>query len=168
MELKCYPDRRLRKKCRPIREIDEEVVRRAEQMLELMYESDGLGLAGPQVGWQRQIVTIDVEGNHDGDRLFVNPRIVEGEGYVEVEEGCLSLPGIRVDVPRSEKIKLVTYTIDGKRVETELEGLAAIAWQHEVDHLNGTLIIDRLAPTKLMSIRDKLKRLEGQVEQPAE
>ncbi len=160
MELKKYPDRVLRTRCRPVRDVDDAVLRRAERMLDFMYESDGLGLAGPQVGWTQQIVTVDVTGEREGPRIFLNPRIVEMQGAAEIEEGCLSLPGVRIEVPRAEKIKLVAYTIRGERLEFDFEGLPAIAWQHEVDHLNGTLIIDRLPPTRLMAVRDQLKRLE--------
>lgn len=160
MELIRYPEKVLRKKCPPVREIDDQFLARAEQMLELMYDSEGLGLAGPQVDWARQVVTLDVEGDREGPRIFVNPRIADSDGYTETEEGCLSLPGVRVEVPRAERVTVVAYTATGKRVELELEGLAAIAWQHEIDHLNGTLIIDRLSQTRLMTVRDRLKRLE--------
>jgi len=160
MELKHYPDRILRRKCRPVREVDDEVLRRAEEMLQFMYESDGVGLAGPQVAWPQQILTLDVTGERKGPRIFINPRIINREGYIEMEEGCLSLPGVRAKVPRAEKVAVVAYTILGERIEAEAEGLAAVAWQHELDHLNGILLIDRLAPTQLMAIREELKRLE--------
>ena len=142
MELKLYPDRILRRKCQPVREVDDEVLRRAEEMLQFMYESDGVGLAGPQIAWPRQILTLDVGGEHLDPRIFVNPRIVNREGYIEIEEGCLSLP---------------------ERGEAEAEGLAAVAWQHELDHLNGILFIDHLAPTQLITIRDELKRMGQEV-----
>ena len=163
MELKLYPDRILRRKCQPVREVDDEVLHRAEEMLQFMYESDGVGLAGPQIAWPRQILTLDVGGEHLDPRIFVNPRIVNREGYIEMEEGCLSLPGIRALVPRAEKVAVVAYTILGERIEAEAEGLAAVAWQHELDHLNGILFIDHLAPTQLITIRDELKRMGQEV-----
>ena len=163
MELKLYPDRILRRRCQPVREVDDEVLRRAEEMLQFMYESDGVGLAGPQIAWPRQILTLDTAGERQDPRIFVNPRIVNREGYIELEEGCLSLPGIRVHVPRAEKVAIVAYTILGERIEAEAEGLAAVAWQHEMDHLNGILLIDHLAPTQLITIRDELKRLGQEV-----
>ncbi len=79
---------------------------------------------------------------------------------MEQEEGCLSLPGLRVLVARSERVAVVAYTLEGERLEMEAEGLAARAWQHELDHINGVLIVDRLPPARLMSIRSHLKRLE--------
>lgn len=165
MELKYYPDRVLRKKSRPIQEVNDEVMERARQMLEVMYEAEGVGLAGPQVGWGRRIVTIDVEGPKPEDRVFVNPLIVRRDGKMEQEEGCLSLPGIKVKVPRAEKITVVAYTLAGDRVEFEFEGLPACVWQHELDHLNGVLIIDKLPPTTLITIREQLKQLEEQAKE---
>jgi peptide deformylase len=162
MELRVYPDRVLRRKCRPIELVDERVVGRAEGMLEFMYEADGVGLAAPQVGLSEQLVTLDVEQQRAGERVFVNPRIIEREGHQEQDEGCLSLPGLRAVVSRAERVLVVAYTLGGERVEIEAEGLAARAWQHEVDHLNGILFIDRLPPTTLMTLRDQLKRLEKQ------
>ncbi|MFO8007641.1 MAG: peptide deformylase [Candidatus Brocadiia bacterium] len=160
MELKIYPDGVLRKRCRPVEEIDDAFVSRAEDMLEFMYEADGVGLAGPQIGWTDRIVTLDVDLDRDGPRIYVNPRIIGREGHAEEEEGCLSLPGLRVQVPRSERVAVVAYTLEGERLEMEAEGLAARAWQHELDHINGVLIVDRLPPARLMSIRSHLKRLE--------
>jgi peptide deformylase len=163
VELKYYPDRVLRKKTRPIQEVNDDVMERARQMLEVMYEAEGVGLAGPQVGWGRRIVTIDVEGAKPQDRVFVNPIIVRRDGKTEQEEGCLSLPGIKVKVPRAEKLTVVAYTLAGERVEFDFEGLPACVWQHELDHLNGVLIIDKLPPTTLITIREQLKQLEEQV-----
>jgi len=160
MELKRYPDRALRKKCLPVRDVDDEFVSRAQQMLEFMYAAEGLGLAAPQVGRTDRIVTLDVAQQREGTRIFLNPRIVSHEGYMEEEEGCLSLPGIRVKVPSAEKVAVRAFLLDGEQVEVEAEGLAAAAWQHELDHLNGVLIIDHLTPTRLITIRGQLKDLE--------
>lgn len=165
MEFVTYPDPRLRKKCSPITEIDDETLNRAEEMLELMYAREGVGLAGPQVGWLERIVTVDIEGNREGDRIFVNPKIIESEGSVKDEEGCLSLPGIWVPITRAERVVVSAYTIRGKKVEMEAEGTAARAWQQEIDHLNGMLIIDRTTPTAIMQVRRKLKKLEREYEE---
>ncbi len=160
MDIRCYPDRVLRRTCSPIRRIDDDVVRRARRMLEQMYESEGVGLAGPQIGWTDQIITLDPELEGDGTRVFINPRIVERDGGMELEEGCLSLPGMKLTVPRSERVKVVAYTLSGERVEITAEGFAACVWQHELDHLHGLLIIDKVSPTALLSVRDQLKELE--------
>jgi peptide deformylase len=160
MELKVYPDGVLRRRCRPVERIDEHFVERTDGMLEFMYESNGIGLAAPQVGWLDRLVTLDVAGEKEGLRVFINPRITHREGHLEEEEGCLSLPGVRVRVPRAERVVVVAYTLAGERVEMAEEGLAACAWQHECDHLNGVLIIDRLSPTAVMAVREQLKALE--------
>jgi peptide deformylase len=160
LDIKCYPDPVLKRACRPVRTITDNLVRRAREMLEFMYEADGIGLAACQVGWSNRIVTIDVELDQRDPRIFVNPLITEREGEQELEEGCLSLPGLRLKVPRAERVKVVAYTLEGRRLEIEAEGLAACAWQHELDHLNGLLIVDRVPPTTLIGLRDQLKRLE--------
>jgi len=160
MKLVLYPEEVLRVKCSPLREIDDRVFRRAQRMLKLMYEHEGLGLAGPQVGWSERIVTLDADGSKKGELIFVNPRIVEADGEQHEQEGCLSIPGIWCGVRRSQKVLVEAYTIHGKPVQMEAEGLVARAWQHEIDHLNGVLFIDRLPPTALFQIRSKLKELE--------
>ena len=132
MEFVMYPDPRLRQKCEPVREINDDTLNRAEEMLETMYAKEGVGLAGPQVGWMERIVTVDTEGNREGDRIFVNPRIVESEGSEKDDEGCLSVPGVWVPVERAERVVVSAYTIRGKEVEIEAEGVAARAWQPEV------------------------------------
>jgi len=165
MELVIYPQRVLRVKCSPLKEINDESFERASRMLALMYEMSGVGLAGPQVGWAERVVTLDVDGSRKGERIFVNPRIVSSEGEIEEEEGCLSLPGVWARVRRAEKVVVAAYTLRGERVEIEAEGLQSRAWQHEIDHLNGMLFIDRLPPTSLLQIKDKLKGLERSFEE---
>jgi len=160
VELRIYPDRILRASCLPVREVSSEDIARMEQMLELMYRSEGVGLAGPQAGWASRVLTVDVEGERTGERIFLNPRILSSEGAVVEEEGCLSLPGLRAPVVRAERIVIAAYTVHGERIERELEGLHARVWQHEIDHLNGILFIDRLEPTTLVSLRQALRELE--------
>ena len=162
MELRYYPDRVLRKRTRPIETVTDEVLERAHQMLDVMYQAEGVGLAGPQVAWSRRIVTLAAEDEEPSGRVFLNPVIIRREGQTEQEEGCLSLPGIKVKVPRAEKITVVAYALNGERAEFDLDGLPACVWQHELDHLNGILIIDKLPPTTLITIRDQLKKLEEQ------
>ncbi len=160
MRLRTYPDRILRAPCLPVQEVAEEDIARMEEMLELMYSLQGIGLAGPQVGWSSQVVTLDVEGERKGGRIFINPRIVSTEGEVEEEEGCLSIPGVRAPVRRAERVVVAAYTIHGERVEQRVEGLAARVWQHEIDHVRGILFIDRLDPVTLIGLRQGLKELE--------
>jgi len=167
VEMKVYPDEVLRGVCAPLREITDEELERAREMLEFMYVTEGVGLAGPQIGWRSRILTLDVEGAMKGDRIFVNPKIVSMQGEQTAEEGCLSLPDIRAQVTRANKVGVVAYTIKGERVELEAEGLAARAWQHETDHLNGILFIDRLDPIALTKLRQTLKQLEAEAEKTA-
>lgn len=162
MELKIYPDEVLRKNCPPLRQVGDQEARRLHRMVDFMYECDGVGLAGPQVGWSARVVTLDVEQNHSDPRIFINPTLHEPEGQTEEEEGCLSLPGIQMPVPRSERVRVKAYTLDGNQWEKVVEGLEARAWQHEIDHLNGVLLIDRLKPTTLTRVRRQLKQLEEQ------
>ncbi len=143
MKIRCYPDPVLRRTAAPVRHVDEAFIARAHEMLAFMYEADGVGLAGNQVGWLERIVTIDPEQARSGDRVFLNPRIIAGEGETQDEEGCLSLPGIHVVVTRAERVTVAAWTLRGVKVELQAEGLAAAAWQHEIDHLNGKMIIDR-------------------------
>jgi peptide deformylase len=166
VELRYYPDRILKRRCPALREVTDEVVARAHEMLDFMYEADGVGLAAPQVGWPVRLLTLDVEASRQGRRIYLNPRIARAEGEVEEDEGCLSLPGMRVAVPRAARIEIVAYTLKGEPVEMAADGLLARAWQHEMDHLNGLLIVDRLSPTRLMAVRDQLKRLEQEAAEP--
>lgn len=167
MELEKYPERVLRTKCKPVLEITDEDLSRAREMLDLMYQVKGLGLAGPQVHWCTQVVTLDVESIGKGERIFVNPRMLRAEGEVREDEGCLSLPGITVPVQRFEKVVVAAYTMRGERIEQEAEGLLARAWQHEIDHLNGILFIDRLDATELIPIRHRLRELEREAAERA-
>lgn len=160
MTIKVYPDKVLRLKCALVREFKDEDMARAQRMLELMYEAKGLGLAGPQVGWSVRIIVLDTEQTGAGDRIFFNPRILSAEGEMEAEEGCLSVPGVWAPVRRAERVTVAAYNLRGRRFEEVAEGLSARAWQHELDHLNGVLFIDRLEPTTLMTVRRQIKSLE--------
>ena len=153
--------------CLPVREITDDDLARMQKMLELMYSLQGIGLAGPQAGWGSQVVTIDAVGERQGERIFINPRIISTEGEVEDEEGCLSIPGIRAQIRRAQRVVVAAYTVRGERTEQAVEGLAARAWQHEIDHLKGILFIDRLDPTTLMGLRQGLKELEKAAAEPA-
>lgn len=160
IEILCYPDDLLRRKAPPVREISDSIVRRAEAMLDAMYEAEGVGLAGPQIGWNARVFVIDAEQDRSGNRIWFNPNIVSFEGSEESDEGCLSLPGIRGSVERPARIKVSAYDAEGRKHEMDLEGLFARAWQHETDHLDGILFIDHLSPISRLRIRSQLKTLE--------
>jgi len=160
MQIICYPDPILRRTATPVREVDSAFIARAHEMLEFMYEADGIGLAGNQVGWLERIVAIDVDQTGSGDRVFLNPRVVVTEGETEAEEGCLSLPGIHVVVTRAVHVTVAAWTLRGVKVEIQAEGLAAAAWLHEIDHLNGKMIIDHAPESARTVLGRQLRQLE--------
>ena len=145
------PDPVLRKKAAPIERIDEGVRRLAEAMLETMYAAPGVGLAAPQVGVSRRLVVLDVSRDGDERRplVMINPEIVGvGDETRLYEEGCLSIPDVKVEIERPSSLTVRYLDRDGKTQEMAADGLLAIAVQHEVDHLNGRLIIDYLSRLK--------------------
>ena len=168
MELKIYPDKVLRVSCRPLRDVTDADAARMREMVEFMYVAEGVGLAAPQVGWTARVVTMDSDGSRQDPRIFINPRIVVAEGEIEDNESCLSLPGVRVPLRRAAKIVVAAYTLAGERIEREIEGWPARIWQHEIDHLNGVLFIDRLDPLTRFSLRQQLKEIERPSEKARE
>lgn len=156
-----YPDPRLRKVCTPIREFDERTAALAQRMLELMRDGNGVGLAGPQTGVCRRIFVANPTGEPDDNQVLINPELLEMTGSVEGEEGCLSLPDIRVNVRRARVCRLRAQDVEGKTFEMEAEGLLARIWQHEIDHLDGRLIIDIMDPTDRIANRKKVAQLEA-------
>jgi peptide deformylase len=128
-----------------------------------MYEHEGVGLAANQVDLPYRLFVANVEGNRNAKELecvFINPVLSGGRGQVEDEEGCLSIPGVRAPVTRNQTIKIQAYDLAGNEITGEVEGLMARIVQHETDHLDGTLFIDRLAPTQLAALRDKLEEFD--------
>lgn len=152
-----YPDPLLRKISRPVEVIDIGVRRLAQDMFETMYDALGVGLAAPQVGRLLRLVVLDVSSHQEDVEPFalVNPVIEEGQGEVLWEEGCLSVPGLSVEIPRYEKIRVSGLDLDGEPLVIEAQGLLAIVLQHEIDHINGRLIIDRLSRLKREIYRKK-------------
>ena len=160
MNIVNYPDPVLRQRAKPLTEINKEVYLQVEEMMELMYQAQGIGLAAPQVGWTVRLFIIDVDGDLHGEKVFINPVITEEVGELNKEEGCLSFPGIMGKVVRAQRIKAQAYTLKGQKIEIEAEGLAARAWQHELDHLNGCLFIDKMSPANRLAISHQLKEFE--------
>jgi peptide deformylase len=159
-----YPHPTLRHKSKPLLRVDGEIKRIVRQMFELMYEQRGIGLAANQVDLPYRFFIMNLEGDPDKaeEYVFINPVISRRQGTAEGEEGCLSFPEIYAPVKRSEKILISAFNLGGKQVNYELGGLFARAVQHEYDHLDGILFIDRLSPTALASIKDALWNLESQ------
>ncbi|MEM7135549.1 MAG: peptide deformylase [Myxococcota bacterium] len=143
-----YPDKRLRNPGQEVTEFDEELQTLIEDMAETMYAAPGVGLAAPQIGVSKRLFIIDVatEDDEPSDlRVFINPEIVETDGETTFSEGCLSFPGVREEIDRAERVKVRALDREGKPFELEADGLLAIAIQHENDHLEGKLMIDRLS-----------------------
>lgn len=160
MNIIIYPDPVLRRRAQPLTQINKEVYYRVEEMMDLMYRAQGIGLAAPQVGWSARLFIIDVAGDKHEEKVFINPEIIEETGEVTKEEGCLSFPGIMGKVTRAQRIKARAYNLKGQKIEIVTEGHAARAWQHEMDHLNGCLFIDRMNPATRLAISRRLKEFE--------
>jgi len=160
LEILKYPHPLLKKRSKEIDGIDGEVKKLIHDMMETMYGSNGVGLAANQVGVLRRVIVVDASP-HDPEQSFfalINPVIVSEEGEIEYEEGCLSVPECLEKVIRRKKVQVRGISPDGKEVEISEEGIAAIVLQHEIDHLNGILILDRITPLKREIYRNKLKK----------
>lgn len=141
----------LKQKAAPVEKIDRELQRLIDDMLETMYAAPGIGLAAPQVGVSKRVIVLDVsrrEENRTPVIVLINPLITESEGEIESEEGCLSLPGYITAVKRAERVLVQGLDREGRPLQVEGEGLLCRALQHEIDHLNGTLLIDRISSIK--------------------
>ena len=153
-----YPDPRLRTRAAPIAAVDDEVRRLADDLLETMYASNGVGLAATQVDVHRRLLVVDVSEERNRPLVLINPEIVASEAPALCEEGCLSLPGIYASVQRAQKIRVRALGRDGVPFETDAEGLAAVCIQHEMDHLEGRLFVDYLSELKRQLIRRRLAK----------
>jgi peptide deformylase len=155
-----WPDPRLKKISAPIREFTPELAEIATQMFELMRQARGVGLAAPQVGKNIQMFVMNATGQPEGDRIYVNPILSEPDGEEVAEEGCLSLPNINAQVSRNKTIRMQAQDISGNSFEELQSGYIARIWQHEVDHLNGVLITDRMGLGDKLKYRKALRDLE--------
>jgi peptide deformylase len=147
-----YPDKRLRVKSKPVKVFDITLQTLVNDLAETMYAGNGVGLAASQIGAPARVFVIDA-ANNDEDarsdlRVFINPEIISEESEILWSEGCLSFPGVREDIERYERVRVSAKDIHGVIYELEAEGLLAVAIQHENDHLDGKLIIDRLGPLR--------------------
>jgi peptide deformylase len=150
LKLRIYGDPVLREKSTPVEKFDEDLKETIKKMAELMYKVKGLGLAANQVGIPKRFFIMDIKQKEGTPELevYINPEILNAEGYTEYEEGCLSIPGYYAKVERYAKLYIRAYDLEGKPFEKELTGLQAIAFQHEYDHIEGILFVDRISPLK--------------------
>lgn len=168
LKILTYPDPRLAKKSEPVKKFGPELQKICADMLETMYDAPGIGLAAPQVDIHKQIVVIDIDYDTTEDeppefvnqnpRIFINAKIVKKDGEILFKEGCLSIPGEYEEVQRAERITVEYQDATGEKHSLEAEGLLAVAIQHELDHLDGRLFIDRLSFVKSRSIKRKIKK----------
>jgi len=161
-----YPDPRLREPAAPVATFDEALTRVAERMFELMRLDRGVGLAAPQVGLPIRLFVMNPTEDRKDDLAFVNPVISETEGSREDEEGCLSIPEVRVQMRRAVRCRIDALDLAGNPIAFVGEDLLARIWQHETDHLNGVLIIDRMGPGDKIATRRQLKELEARFTAP--
>jgi peptide deformylase len=153
LKVRRYGDPVLRRRASPVEAVTPEIRRLADDMVDTMYDEVGIGLAAPQVGASLRLMVVgDEEGR--GAQVLVNPAITDQGGKVTAEEGCLSLPGVFAQVTRSEWVTLEAHDLEGRPQVITARGLRARVFQHELDHLDGVLFIDRLEPV----VRDRIKR----------
>jgi len=161
LELVEYPHPALARKAKPLARIDDAVHDAVEQMFEIMYEAQGVGLAANQVGLPYRLFIVNVAGRRGaGEELvFLNPAISRPRGTAVQEEGCLSLPGLRMDVRRPEQVVLDAWSLDGQPIRVDLDGFLARVVQHEFDHLEGRLFTDRLPEAAALEARRALESM---------
>ena len=156
LDILLYPDPRLRKQAKPVMRVTEDIQQLIDDMAETMYAAPGIGLAAPQVNDQQRILVIDTSEARNALRVIILPIIDSGQGETETEEGCLSLPGIRAPVMRLESITLSAKDRFGEDFTLVAEGLLAVCIQHEIDHLDGKVMVDYLSRLKHNRIRKRL------------
>jgi peptide deformylase len=160
LEILKYPYPTLKKRSKEVKQIGEGIKTLIHDMAETMYEANGIGLAACQVGVPQRVIVLDISPIDPQQSFFamINPEIISEEGEIDHEEGCLSVPDLFEKVKRKEKIRVKGISPEGKEMEVAGEGILAFVFQHEIDHLNGILILDRLSYLKREIYRNKLKK----------
>jgi peptide deformylase len=161
LNIRRFPDPALKDPAKPVASIDGELNSFIESMVQTMYAAPGVGLAAPQVGDSRRVVVLDTDHQNPGKKLLrlINPQVVEAEGSIIWEEGCLSVIDYTADVKRAARVLVRAWTPEEKEIEIEADDLLAVALQHEIDHLDGKLFIDRISRIKRELYRRKLAKL---------
>ncbi|MGD9503862.1 MAG: peptide deformylase [Syntrophobacteraceae bacterium] len=162
LEIYTYPEQILREKSTPIEEVDRQCRKLIDDMVETMYDAPGIGLAANQVGQASRIVVMDLQRRDEEDDsgliVMVNPRIISAQGSITFEEGCLSVPDYYAKVKRAEEVVVQAIDVNGKPFEMEASGFLAVVIQHELDHLEGRLFVDKLGPIAKDIFRRKWKK----------
>jgi len=170
LEIKKYPEPILTKKAKRVKNIDQEIQKLIDNMIETMYAAPGVGLAAPQVGHSIRLTVFDSSVKEEEGRLtvLINPEVIEKDGAVIMKEGCLSVPGFEAEIKRSEKIKVNGLDRNGQPITIEATGFLARVIQHELDHLEGTLLIDRISILKRNIFKRRfLKKQKTESKEPA-
>ncbi|TMN78812.1 MULTISPECIES: peptide deformylase [unclassified Pseudoalteromonas] len=158
LEVLRFPDERLRTIAKDVADVDDQVRQIVKDMLETMYDENGIGLAATQVNIHQRIVVIDVSEERDEPLVLINPQIIKKDGSTISEEGCLSVPNSYAKVDRAETVTVAALNENGEELVLDADELLAICIQHELDHLQGKLFIDYLSPLKRQRIRKKLEK----------
>jgi peptide deformylase len=153
-----YPDARLHKQAAPVTVFDDALKKFVSDMAETMYAAPGIGLAATQVDVHKQIIVVDVSERRDSLVVLVNPEIVDATGVSDIEEGCLSVPGVYELVDRAERVKVRAYDQNGTAFTLEAQGLLSVCIQHELDHLKGKVFVEHLSPLKQQRIRARIAK----------
>ena len=162
LEILYFPDPRLRNIAQPVQTVDDGIRQLLDDMLDTMYAAPGIGLAATQINSDKRVVVIDVSEEKDQPLCLINPEILALEGVEEMEEGCLSVPGVFETVQRADNVRLRALDRNGQSVEIQASGLLAVCIQHEIDHLDGKLFVDYLSQLKRTRIRKKLEKEQRQ------
>jgi peptide deformylase len=153
-----YPDPRLHKVAAPVDRVDDKIRKLIKDMAETLYAAPGIGLAATQVDVHQRVIVIDVSETRDALQVLINPEIIEASGESDCEEGCLSVPGIYDKVRRAERIRVRALDAEGRPFEREAAGLLAVCIQHEMDHLEGKVFVEKLSRLKQQRILAKLRK----------
>ncbi len=151
-----FPDPRLRTRAKPVVQVDDALRHLIDDMFETMYAAPGIGLAATQVDVHKRLLVTDVSSEKTEPHVLINPEIIERDGVVVTEEGCLSVPGFYAEVERAETIKVRYLDREGEQQESEFDGMLSVCVQHEMDHLDGKLFVDYLSEAKRQRVRKKL------------
>ncbi|AEO08828.1 peptide deformylase [Buchnera aphidicola str. Ak (Acyrthosiphon kondoi)] len=160
-----YPDTRLRLIAKPVNEVNKKIKKIVNNMIDTMYQEEGIGLAATQVNIQLQIIVINTMEEEKNNLVLINPKIIKKEGNISIEEGCLSIPEYRASIPRYNYIKVQAINIYGEKIEIEAESILSICIQHEIDHLQGKLFIDYLSKFKRERIQKKIQKKRKNIDQ---
>ncbi|MBN2653522.1 MAG: peptide deformylase [Nitrospirae bacterium] len=166
LEIKKFPADVLKQKALPVEQIDKDIQKLIDNMIDTMYDAPGIGLAAPQVGVSKRVIVVDINSLEEDSEpvVLINPEITDTDGLIESEEGCLSVPECVAKVKRAEKVVVKGLDRDGKDVRIEADGLFARALQHEIDHLNGVIILDRISQLKRELYRKKISKKMARVQ----